>query len=136
MINSGVKDGRGRGSPRRVGWGWAVKRRGTVHRGTNLDAKSTRESRAQTCVRGTWRNEGERERRRELVPEDNKGIRAGVQEWKGRKEGMNGVRRDRDSERRRVACAFAVRVPRCPHRRRRPPLRCAASVLAGAAYVL
>jgi len=29
-----------------------------VHRGTNLDAKSTRESRAQTCVRGTWRMKG------------------------------------------------------------------------------
>jgi len=29
-----------------------------VHRGTSLDAKSTRESRAQTCVRGTWKMKG------------------------------------------------------------------------------
>jgi len=29
-----------------------------VHRGTNLDAKSTRESRAQTCVRGTCKMKG------------------------------------------------------------------------------
>jgi len=53
MIKSGVKDGRGRGSPRRVKRAWAAKRRRKVHRGKNWYAKSTRESREQTCVRET-----------------------------------------------------------------------------------
>jgi len=58
MINAVVKDERERGSPRCLRWGWAVKRREMVHTGINMDVKSTRESRAQKCVHGTWRMKG------------------------------------------------------------------------------